>query len=132
MAQNKTIKIAFPNGGIIPADLLKNKEDKKVPPHEKVVVPFSYGKSLCDDKFAYEVKSEASSSKDQKPPTKQKASTKVEKTVAEREAKTAEIKTRYEQAVAVLEQADGEGAVKAAQAAVDLIKGEIAKFAASE
>lgn len=58
MAQKKTMKIAFPNGGIIPAAELrpvkKGVEDLRVSANEPVVVSGTYGQQLVDDKFAFE------------------------------------------------------------------------------
>lgn len=54
MATTKTMSIAFPRGGLLPAALMKKKTDVAVPPHEPVDVPFEYGKQLVDDKFAYD------------------------------------------------------------------------------
>jgi hypothetical protein len=49
----KTMRIAFPRGGTLPADIAGGKE-KKVPPHEPVTVPHDYGMHLVSDRFAYE------------------------------------------------------------------------------
>lgn len=49
----KTMKIAFPNGGIVPASVLKADADKRLGPHEPVSVPEAYGQSLVADRFAY-------------------------------------------------------------------------------
>jgi hypothetical protein len=53
MSKSDSIWIAFPNGGRIPAKLAGGTE-KKVGPHEPVKVPGDYGRSLVDDRFAYE------------------------------------------------------------------------------
>lgn len=45
--------VAFPHGGIIPADVAGGAE-KKVGPHEAVSVPRTYGEHLVHDRFAYE------------------------------------------------------------------------------
>lgn len=126
MAQNKTLKIAFPNGGIIPSDQLKGDADKSVPPHEAISVPYAYGKHLCDDKFAYEVKGKPSNKKAKSEPTQE------ELLAAERETKAAELNERYDSAVAKLESASGDADIVSAQAAVDLIKTEIADFASGK
>jgi len=49
----KTMRIAFPFGGILPAEITGGKE-KTVPPHEPVSVPVAYGRQLTDDRFAYD------------------------------------------------------------------------------
>jgi hypothetical protein len=53
MSKSDNIWIAFPNGGRIPAKLAGGTE-KKVGPHEPVTVPGDYGRSLIEDRFAYE------------------------------------------------------------------------------
>lgn len=55
MAKSETMMIAFPNGGILPADITGGKE-RAVSAHEAVEVPRSYGQHLVDDRFAYEAK----------------------------------------------------------------------------
>lgn len=47
------IGIAFVKGGIIPAAIMNKDKDVRVPPHEAIEVPESYGQHLIDDKFAY-------------------------------------------------------------------------------
>ncbi|HEV2504404.1 MAG TPA: hypothetical protein VGV39_15100 [Mesorhizobium sp.] len=54
MSKNETMHIAFPNGGSIPASVLKEKDDRKVGPHEAVRVPRSYGEHMVANRFAYE------------------------------------------------------------------------------
>lgn len=53
--KEKTMLIAFTNGGLIPASVAKTKDgkDKAVDAHKPVAVPYSYGKSLIDDLLAY-------------------------------------------------------------------------------
>ncbi len=60
----KTITIAFPRGGIIPAAVLSIKEDKVCSPHEPVKVPTDYGQHLIDDRFAVAVTSRTSDSEE--------------------------------------------------------------------
>ncbi len=50
----KTIFIAFARGGILPAAIIGEKKDIKVPAHTPVPVPADYGQHLIDDKFAYD------------------------------------------------------------------------------
>ncbi|WP_420415120.1 hypothetical protein [Roseibium sp.] len=66
----KTKLIAFPGGGIIPSVLNDGKGDKEIPPHEPVRVPFEYGESLINDRFAVEV-----TQPEAKKPRKKKAAT---------------------------------------------------------
>lgn len=47
-----TIDIQFPRGGFLPAALAGTEKDKPIPPKTVVTVPFAYGTSLIDDKFA--------------------------------------------------------------------------------
>ncbi|CUX40508.1 conserved hypothetical protein [Agrobacterium deltaense Zutra 3/1] len=58
----KTMSIAFPRGGIIPAAVLSLKEDKVCSPHEPVKVPIEYGQHLVDDRFAVAVTGKSSDS----------------------------------------------------------------------
>lgn len=51
---SKTMFIAYRHGGIVPASVA-GKPDQKVAAHEAVEVPVAYGRSLVDDRFAYEV-----------------------------------------------------------------------------
>ncbi|CVI59519.1 hypothetical protein CFBP4996_18145 [Agrobacterium leguminum] len=60
----KTMTIAFPRGGIIPAAVLSIKEDKVCSPHEPVKVPTDYGQHLIDDRFAVAVTSRTSDSEE--------------------------------------------------------------------
>ncbi|CUX63279.1 hypothetical protein [Agrobacterium genomosp. 13] len=60
----KTITIAFPRGGIIPAAVLSLKEDKVCSPHEPVKVPTDYGQHLIDDRFAVAITSRTSDSEE--------------------------------------------------------------------
>lgn len=53
MSKPDTMYIAFPFGGILPADVTGTQE-RKVLPHEPVKVPRTYGRQLVDDRFAYE------------------------------------------------------------------------------
>lgn len=53
MSKSSTMFIAFPNGGILPADIAGGKETP-VAAHEPVRVPRSYGEHLVSDRFAYE------------------------------------------------------------------------------
>lgn len=71
----ETMLIAFPNGGILPADITGGAE-RRVGPHEAVEVPFAYGDHLVNDRFAYEAK----------PPRKSAARAKLEKRIAELQA----------------------------------------------
>lgn len=50
----KTIFIAFARGGILPAAIIDEKKDLKVPAHTPVPVPAEYGQHLINDKFAYD------------------------------------------------------------------------------
>ncbi len=54
---SKTMFIAYRHGGIVPASVT-GKPDQKVAAHEAVEVPVTYGRSLVDDRFAYEVEPE--------------------------------------------------------------------------
>jgi hypothetical protein len=47
-----TISIAFPQGGIIPASVIKAAADRHCEALEVVEVPLSYGKHLISDRFA--------------------------------------------------------------------------------
>lgn len=51
----KLITIAFTNGGFIPAEIAKTKDEKDlaVEPHTPVKVPSAYGASLVADRLAY-------------------------------------------------------------------------------
>lgn len=49
----KTMRIAFPRGGTVPAGMV-SEEEKQVSAHEPVNVPLEYGRQLVDDRFAYE------------------------------------------------------------------------------
>lgn len=51
----KKIRIAFPQGGIVPAKVLDKKEDKDCAAGEPVLVPEGYGRHLIADRFAVEV-----------------------------------------------------------------------------
>lgn len=53
MSKSDKMFIAFPNGGILPADI-SGGEEKKVSAHEPVRVPRTYGEHLVSDHFAYE------------------------------------------------------------------------------
>ena len=52
MSKTDTMFIAFPHGGILPAEIAGGK-DRPVGPHDPVRVPSTYGKSLVEDRFAY-------------------------------------------------------------------------------
>lgn len=52
MSKTDTMFIAFPHGGILPAEVTGGK-DRPVGPHDPVRVPATYGKSLVEDRFAY-------------------------------------------------------------------------------
>lgn len=53
--KSDTMKIAFPNGGILPRDITGG-EERAVSAHEAVEVPRAYGEHLISDRFAYEAK----------------------------------------------------------------------------
>lgn len=72
---SKTICIAFRHGGIIPAAVLGAKEDRQLNAHEPFEVPASYGRSLIDDRFAYEAQPEKKKGKEK--PVDGGAATKV-------------------------------------------------------
>ncbi|CAI2936151.1 hypothetical protein [Aminobacter niigataensis] len=59
---SKTMFIAYRHGGIVPASVT-GKPDQKVAAHEAVEVPVTYGRSLVDDRFAYEVEPEKKKNK---------------------------------------------------------------------
>jgi hypothetical protein len=48
----KTIRIMSPRGLTVPAAVLGRSEDLKVSPHQPVIVPEFYGRSLIADRFA--------------------------------------------------------------------------------
>lgn len=50
----KSMTIAFPAGGKIPAGVLNQKTDLTVDPHKPVKVPDSYGRQMVENRFAYE------------------------------------------------------------------------------
>lgn len=52
MSKSETMYIAFPYGGILPADVAGG-DEKKVGPHDPVKVPRTYGEHLIEDRFAY-------------------------------------------------------------------------------
>lgn len=81
MASTK-IGIAFRNGGIIPASILKKDKDVQVAAHEAIEVPADYGQHLIDDKFAY--------AKDVEKPAKVKKSSPSETEVAAAEKAVAD------------------------------------------
>ena len=70
----ETIDIQFPRGGRIPASVLGKGDgpDVVVAPKKTVTVPFAYGRSLVDDRFAIEAPAETSP----KPAALQKSPTK--------------------------------------------------------
>lgn len=53
MSKPDTMYIAFPFGGILPAEVT-GAQERKVTPHEPVKVPRTYGRQIVDDRFAYE------------------------------------------------------------------------------
>lgn len=61
---SKKICIAFRHGGIIPAAVLGAEEDKPLNAHEPFEVPAAYGRSLIDDRFAYEAQPEKKKGKE--------------------------------------------------------------------
>lgn len=72
----KSITIAFPNGGILPAEIAGN-NPAKIEPHKPVSVPEAYGMQLINDRFAVLVQPAAKQS-DARPPRQaqtQRAST---------------------------------------------------------
>lgn len=56
LTKEDTIRIAFPNGGKLPASVIGGKTERVVPPHQGVNVPRRYGEHLIADRFAYEIK----------------------------------------------------------------------------
>lgn len=50
----KNIWISFPQGGIIPKEIVGKTEDLHVEAHKAVSVPERYGRHLIDDRFAVE------------------------------------------------------------------------------
>lgn len=60
----KTIWIAFPHGGRIPASVIDAKKDLRVPALKPVEVPAIYGRQLIDDHFAVETAAPQSETKE--------------------------------------------------------------------
>lgn len=54
MMSKKNIWISFPQGGIIPKQIVGKTEDLHVEAHKAVSVPERYGRHLIDDRFAVE------------------------------------------------------------------------------
>ncbi|MEN5300189.1 hypothetical protein ABE530_17875 [Brucella sp. TWI559] len=54
MSKKSTILVAFPNGGIIPANVLEMKNNVSVLPHQPIEVPKVYGDHLISDRIAYD------------------------------------------------------------------------------
>lgn len=54
MSKKDMMWIAFPNGGIIPAAVMGEEDDRPVDAHQPVKVPSTYGEHLVHDRFAYE------------------------------------------------------------------------------
>lgn len=55
MAAKSSMMIQFPRGGIIPADVLKLKDDRVCSPNEPVKVPKDYGDHLVERRIAVAV-----------------------------------------------------------------------------
>jgi hypothetical protein len=83
MSSNKTLKIAFKTGGILPASVMGTKIDERVPAHSPCDVPADYANQLVGDKFAYLVVDVAST--DKKAAKDAVAKAKADKKAAEQE-----------------------------------------------
>lgn len=73
----KSIWISFPQGGIIPKEVLGADEDRHVEAHEAVSVPERYGRHLMTDRFAVEASPGKPASKEDKAAEKKAAAEKA-------------------------------------------------------
>jgi pyruvate/2-oxoglutarate dehydrogenase complex dihydrolipoamide acyltransferase (E2) component len=116
---DKTISIIFPQGGIIPASIMKADKDVHVDAHVPVTVPERYGRHLIDDRFAVEVP--AAKAEEPKPVKKTAAEKAAEKAAAEEAARLA-----AEQAAADKVAAEKAAQIAAAEKALDEAKALLA------
>lgn len=103
----KNIWISFPQGGIIPKEILGADEDRHVEAHKAVSVPERYGRHLITDRFAVEAEPEKPASKDEKSAEK--------KAAAEKAAAIAAAEKDVDEAKALVENAADDTAKTEAQ-----------------
>lgn len=117
----KSITISFPQGGIIPKDVLGKEEDLHVEAHKAVSVPERYGRHLIDDRFAVEAEPEVVSKEDKAAEKKAAAAKKAEeeKAAAELAAAIAAAETDVQDAQALVENAADAAAKAEAQQLLD-------------
>jgi len=128
MTKNKTMIIAFLNGGIIPASEVrppkKENEDTPVSSGEEVLVSASYGQQMVDDKFAYEVIKSAGKTKKDKSTKKAKADEKA------RLKAISDAKVEVSDAEEALASAENDNDKVAAQQLLDGAKTKLQKLSA--
>lgn len=118
----KSIWISFPQGGIIPKDVLGVDEDRHVEAHKPVLVPERYGRHLITDRFAVEAEPEKPASKDEK--------TAEKKVAAEKKAAIAAAEKDVDEAKALVESAADDAAKAEAQQLLDDAEAKLAALKA--
>jgi hypothetical protein len=124
----KRIWVSFPQGGIIPKEVIGEAEDLHVEAHKAVSVPERYGRHLIDDRFAVEAEPETVSKEDKAAEKRAAAERKAEEEKAASEKAAAE-KLAEEQATAI---AAAEKDVQDAQALVENAADAAAKAEAQQ
>ena len=119
----KSIWISFPQGGIIPKEILGADEDRHVEAHKAVPVPERYGRHLITDRFAVEAEPEKSASKDEKVAEKKAAA-------AEKAAAIAAAEKDVNEAKALVENAADDAAKGEAQQLLDDAEAKLAELKA--
>lgn len=118
----KSIWISFPQGGIIPKEILSADEDRHVEAHKAVSVPERYGRHLITDRFAVEAEPEKPGPKDEKAAEK--------KAAAERKAAIAAAEKDVDEAKAIVENAADDAAKGEAQRLLDDAEAKLAALKA--
>jgi hypothetical protein len=118
----KSIWISFPQGGIIPKEVLGADEDRHVEAHEAVSVPERYGRHLITDRFAVEAAPGKPASKDDKAAEK--------KAAAEKAAAIAAAEKDVDEAKALVENAADDAAKGEAQRLLDDVEAKLAALRA--
>lgn len=119
----KSIWISFPQGGIIPKEILGADEDRHVEAHKAVSVPERYGRHLITDRFAVEAEPEKPASKDEKAAKKKAAA-------AEKAAAIAAAEKDVNEAKALVENAADDTAKTEAQQLLDDAEAKLAALKA--